>query len=73
MSTEEQTDLQRIERAAMTGDRTAVLQVVSALRRYREVVQAVLSTRDPAGVIDGYHAALLDDAVRAIEKDVNGD
>lgn len=42
---EELTPLQQIERDAMCGDRSAVLQVVSGLRGYRALVQKLIDRR----------------------------
>jgi hypothetical protein len=53
MSDETLTDLQQDERDAMTGNRMAVIRVVSALRQYRAAVGEMLSKRYADGAVDG--------------------
>lgn len=64
---DELTPLQDHERSAMTGDRTAVLHVVSALRQYRAAVAALLVARYSDGFVDGVATSALDDTAREIE------
>lgn len=47
------TPLQLTEREAMTGDRSAVLRIVSALREYRREVKQLLERRYSDGEVDG--------------------
>jgi hypothetical protein len=61
------TPLQQDERDALTGDRRAVLRVVSALRAYREAVKTALDTRWGDDAIDGAHSHSLACAVKEIE------
>lgn len=43
------TPLQKDERAALTGDRIAMIRVVSALRQYRELVANLVAGRSGDG------------------------
>jgi hypothetical protein len=47
--TEERTPLQDIERRAMTGNRAAVIQVINALRGYREAARKLIDQQNKAG------------------------
>ena len=48
------TALQQVERAAMTGDRTAILTLVSAVRQWRAATQQLLEGH----YLDGEHRDL---------------
>jgi len=58
-------ELQQLERDALTGDRGAIIRVVSGLREYRAAVADAL--RLGTGGIDSYCASRLADAVAEIE------
>lgn len=57
------TNLENFERQAMTGDKDAALKVVSALRKYRELVKSVMSSQHvdlPDHVADSWEAQIAD-------------
>jgi len=60
---------QLIEQKAMVLDRHAVLQLVSALRRYREASRDLLQGRYMDGGIDGAAASRFESEVAAIEEE----
>lgn len=47
------TRLEHDERAALCGDRAAVICIVSALREYRAAVERLLASRYRDGFVDG--------------------
>ena len=61
------TPLQRAERAAMCGDRAAVLQVVSALRQYRAVAADAISRMYTGGTLDRVDSQDIQDRWAEIE------
>lgn len=63
----ELTWIQNLERRALVGDRQAMIQVVSALRGYRQVVKETLARRYRDGFIDGAASAYLEEVVAKIE------
>ena len=68
MMTEEQlTPLELLERKAMTGNRQALLLVVSALRQYRAACKAALDARRPDGSLDSARVSSFAYAVEEIE------
>lgn len=70
--TEERTPLQDIERRALTGNRAAVIQVISALRRYREVSRGVIDRWFNDGETDAAIMDAFSDAVEEIENTEGG-
>lgn len=66
-SAADRTPLQLDELEALTGDRAAVLSVVSALRRYRELVNRIAKARYADGEVDGATLASLLSEVSEIE------
>lgn len=53
------TNLENFERQAMTGDKDATLKVVSALRKYRELMNRVLDSPHvdpPDDIMDAWEA-----------------
>lgn len=57
------------EKSALLGDRYAVSQVVSAVRRYRAAVQALLDARYRDGFVDGSATSELADERDSIERE----
>jgi len=57
------------EKEAMVGDRQAVLQVVSALRTYREAVRKLLGARYADGECDSYSLHELSMVVQELEEE----
>ena len=67
--TEERTPLQDLERRALTGNRFAVVQVISALRRYREASKKLIDQQNKDGFSTQALSAFEDD-IEEIENDV---
>jgi hypothetical protein len=70
--TEERTPLQELERRALTGNRFATVQVISALRRYRAAANKLVAQQNK----DGFSTEALtafEDEVEEIENDVEED
>lgn len=65
--TDELTHIQKRERDAMVGDSQAVIEVVSALREYRQVVKNLLNARYGDGECDSYSLHELLCVVEEIE------
>ena len=65
---EELSELQKIERQAMTGDRAAVIAVVSALRRYREASRKLLGARYRDGECDAVSLSTFESGIGEIEE-----
>ena len=68
--TEERTPLQDLERRALTGNRSAVMQVISALRKYRAATIALIDRGFYDGKCDDSAVDAFVDAIAAIEEDV---
>jgi len=68
--TEERTPLQDLERRALTGNRFAVVQVISALRRYRAAAEALMEKLRQDGECDVVTMNAFADTVEEIENDV---
>ena len=66
--TDELTQLQQAEREAMTGDREAILTVISALRRYRALGKRLLDSRYSDGECDGYSIHRFECEMQDIEE-----
>lgn len=66
---DELTRLQKTERAAMIGDRAAVLRIISALIRYRQAAKEVIDSQWSDGAIDGACANTFRFTVEEIEND----
>lgn len=64
---DELSPLQQDERAAMTGDRAAVLRVVSALRQYRAAARELLDARYADGECDRVAMSTFASVVEDIE------
>lgn len=58
-----------LEARAMTGDRSAVLEVVSDLRKYRSAARKLLDLRYLDGAVDGAAMASFESEVCEIEGD----
>lgn len=61
------TELQELERAALVGAQSATLQVVSALRKYRQAVKQLLDSRYRDGEVDAVALVVLESEITAIE------
>lgn len=61
------TPLQQDERDAMTGDRSALLRVVSGLREYRTLMQRLADARYSDSAVDGVTIQALLSAANHIE------
>jgi len=68
--TEERTPLQDLERRALTGNRFAVVQVISALRRYRACSANLLTARFADGSCVSADVTAFEDDIEEIENDV---
>jgi len=66
--TEELTPLQLEERKAMIGDTQAVIQIVSALRKYRAAAKRMLGLRYLDGECDGFTLTQFERTVEDIEE-----
>lgn len=62
-----------IEKRALTGGRMEVIQVVSALRRYRESVKFLLSKRHGDGECDGLTLTQFADMIEVTEDEFTGE
>ena len=58
------------EKLALVGNRGAIIQLVSALRRYRESVQKILNKRYTDGECDACALSLFEGEVDEIEADL---
>lgn len=61
------TNLQRDERAAMTGDRSAIVRLVSAVREFRTAAAKLTERRYSDGACDGVAVGEFVNAVEEIE------
>ena len=68
--TEERTPLQDLERRALTGNRSAVVQVISALRRYRAAVKELIENQYKDGERDLFNINAFAITLEGIENDV---
>jgi hypothetical protein len=68
--TEERTPLQDLERRALTGNREAVVKVISALRCYRKAAQELLSAKYIDSEYDDVALLRFNESVQNIENDV---
>lgn len=71
--TQERTPLQDLERRALTGNRFAVVQIISALRRYRALSTNLLQSRFADGSCVSADVTAFEDAIEEIENDVEED
>lgn len=60
-----------VEKKAMLLDRHAVLQIVSALRRYRQASEVLLSARYQDGSLDRAAASTFAREIAAIDEDIS--
>jgi hypothetical protein len=67
--TEERTPLQDLERRALTGNREAVIYVISALRRYRNAAKKLVDQQNRDGFSTQALSAFEED-IENIENDV---
>ena len=56
-----------LEKQALTGDREAILAIVSDLRRYRAVFKKLIDSRYGDGTIDGATVSMIMSDVEDIE------
>lgn len=56
-----------LEKQALTGDREAILAIVSDLRRYRAVFKRLIDSRYGDGTVDGATVSMIMSDVEDIE------
>jgi len=69
----ELTPLQETERSALCGDRSAILRLVSAVRKFREESARLVRGRYGDGAVDGVMVLNFMDAIESIEADGTDD
>jgi hypothetical protein len=70
---QELTPLQEHERLALSvRDLYSIMQVVSALRKYRAAVQDLLGSKYQDGEVDACALGMFEDKIQEIEEGING-